>query len=121
MFIHDMVQPKTDTQSYLLSLRPYLTPSPTPTNVIEKSNTGENTDKAQQTKSLVLSAEDDAVYKWGREVQVDWKMVAYVTFRDQVSCVALSSPVYFTAPTFDSLTERVIRTTPSLELYKPHW
>jgi hypothetical protein len=29
--------------------------------------------------------EDDAVFHWGREVDVQWGMLTWVTFRDQVS------------------------------------
>lgn len=56
-------------------------PKPTAKKINEK---GEEVEVDLKTNSLVVSAEDDAVYKWGRDVQVDWKMVAYVTFRDQV-------------------------------------
>ncbi|KAK1924761.1 hypothetical protein DB88DRAFT_486686 [Papiliotrema laurentii] len=69
-------------QSYLLSIRPYLTPAPSASKVNEKGGNVDEED--QKTRSLVLSAEDDAVYKWGRDVQVNWSMVVYVTLRDQV-------------------------------------
>ena len=64
-----------------MSLRPFISPAPA-------SGQEEGTDDEQErTKSMIVSAEDDAVYKWGRNVQVDWKMVTYVTLRDQVRCV----------------------------------
>ena len=30
------------------------------------------------------AAEDDEVFHWGREVDVNWGMVSWVTLRDQV-------------------------------------
>ena len=66
------------TQSYLLSIRPFLTPKPSAT-----AREGD-VEEEQKTRSKIVSAEDDAVYHWGRDVEVDWKMVTYVTLRDQV-------------------------------------
>lgn len=89
IFEHPRAQPgiwflyqELTSQSYLLSIRPYLTPAPSASKVNEKGGNVDEED--QKTRSLVLSAEDDAVYKWGRDVQVNWSMVVYVTLRDQV-------------------------------------
>lgn len=41
------------------------------------------------SQSLVTSAEEDEVFHWGREVDVDWRMVGWVTFRDHVGVVPL--------------------------------
>ena len=67
-------------QSYLLSIRPYLHPRPTPVGLSEKGPTPASRD----SKTLVTSSDEDAVFHWGRQVDVDWKMVLYVTIRDQV-------------------------------------
>lgn len=40
------------------------------------------------SKSLVTSAEEDEVFHWGREIDVDWRMVGWVTVRDHV-CACL--------------------------------
>lgn len=68
-----------DVQSYLLSIRPFLTPKAT------AAPREGDVEEEQQTRSKIVSAEDDAVYHWGRDLEVDWKMVTYVTLRDQVS------------------------------------
>jgi len=72
-----------------MSLRPFITPAPVP-----EEDEGVESDDQKRTKSMIVSAEDDAVYKWGRNVQVDWRMVIYVTLRDQV-CDAIN---YLRAP-----------------------
>jgi hypothetical protein len=79
--IHDARYRLTKAQSYLLSIRPYLTPRPS------KSETAERgpVEEGKESKSLVSSTEQDEVFHWGRQVDVNWRMVAYVTFRDQVS------------------------------------
>jgi hypothetical protein len=33
----------------------------------------------------VESSDQDEVFHWGREVDVEWRKLAWVTFRDQVS------------------------------------
>jgi len=37
----------------------------------------------------VESAHEDAVFHWGRDVDVNWRMVVYITLRDQVRSIAL--------------------------------
>lgn len=69
-------------QSYLLSIRPFLKPRPTRKTQQEK---GPVEGKEGESKSLVTSAEEDEVFHWGREVEVDWRAVSWVTFRDHVS------------------------------------
>lgn len=41
--------------------------------------------------SLLEPAQDDAVFHWGREVDVDWRMVSWVTIRDQVGFLRTQS------------------------------
>ncbi|KAK4687722.1 hypothetical protein P7C73_g2388, partial [Tremellales sp. Uapishka_1] len=67
-------------QSYLLSIRPFLSPRPSKETVQEKGAVGEE----KESKTLVESADDDSVFHWGREVDVNWKMVSWVTVRDQI-------------------------------------
>ncbi|ORY32225.1 hypothetical protein BCR39DRAFT_41625 [Naematelia encephala] len=70
-------------QSYLLSIRPFLKPRPNAATAAEKGPVpaeGAHT----ETKSLVASSDDDKVFHWGRQVDVDWGMVSWVTLRDQV-------------------------------------
>ncbi len=38
---------------------------------------------------MVASADRDEVFHWGRDVDVDWKAVIWITVRDQVRGVAL--------------------------------
>lgn len=71
----------TKAQSYLLSIRPYLIPRPSKAETAERGPVEEG----KESKSLVSSTEQDEVFHWGRQVDVNWRMVAYVTFRDQVS------------------------------------
>ena len=65
-----------------MSLRPFITPAPP-----AGEDEGHDNEDLDRTKSMVVSAEDDAVFKWGRDVRIDWRMVIYVTLRDQV-CVS---------------------------------
>lgn len=79
------------SQSYLLSIRPYLSPRPSPLTRQEKGPVPD--EKGNESKSLVTGAEDDEVFHWGREVDVNWGMVTYITFRDQV-CRGLQLAIY---------------------------
>ncbi|ORX39766.1 hypothetical protein BD324DRAFT_233199 [Kockovaella imperatae] len=67
-------------QSYLLSIRPFLSPSTT----ASSSRTKSTADASQATTSLVQSADNDAVFGWDKRWRVDWSMVIYVTIRDQL-------------------------------------
>jgi hypothetical protein len=42
-------------------------------------------DEKEPSGALVSSTEEDEVFHWGREVDVDWQSAAWVTVRDQVS------------------------------------
>ncbi|GFZ46242.1 hypothetical protein JCM24511_04489 [Saitozyma sp. JCM 24511] len=71
-------------QSYLLSIRPFLTPRPTRHAVADRGPVPVDEKKGGAGASLLEPAQDDAVFHWGREVDVDWRMVSWVTIRDQV-------------------------------------
>lgn len=76
-----MAPADSSPQSYLLSIRPYLQPKPT-SGGREKRGPVED---EKESRSLVQSADQDEVFHWGREVDVDWAMVTYLTVRDHVS------------------------------------
>lgn len=81
-----------DPQSYLLSIRPFLRPAPSAKTRAEKGPVP--TDDHEST-SLVSGAEEESVFHWGRDVEVDWSQVAWVTFRDQVRVllpISVSNP-----------------------------
>ena len=44
-------------------------------------------DEKTHSGTLVQAADEDAVFHWGRNVDVDWRMVIYITLRDQASSV----------------------------------
>lgn len=67
-------------QSFLLSVRPFLRPKP---GKGSRSHLAEKPEQEVRT-GMVQSADRDEVYFWGREVDVDWSRVAWVTIRDQV-------------------------------------
>jgi hypothetical protein len=46
----------------------------------DDTSAGDENDKHMTTEA----AEDDEVFHWGREVDVNWGMVSWVTLRDQV-------------------------------------
>ncbi|RSH91240.1 hypothetical protein EHS25_009539 [Saitozyma podzolica] len=71
-------------QSYLLSIRPFLTPRPTRHAVAARGPVPVDEKNGGPGASLVEPAQDDAVFHWGREVDVNWRMVSWVTIRDQV-------------------------------------
>ena len=74
-----------DNQSYLLSIRPFLTPKPTKRAVKERGQVGDDNQGDETDEHLTMEAtEDDEVFHWGREVDVRWGMLTWVTFRDQV-------------------------------------
>lgn len=96
-----------NNQSYLLSIRPFLTPRPTPKALHERgpvpstsasasgsasSSTPAGLDKSDQgiATAQTQSSEQDEVFHWGREMDVNWRMVAWVTARDQVGCLFAS-------------------------------
>lgn len=74
-----------DEQSYLLSIRPFLTPRPTKKAIAERGQVGEDNEGGEGDRHKTMEAtEDDEVFHWGREVDVKWGMLTWVTFRDQV-------------------------------------
>jgi len=91
-----------DGQSYLLSIRPFLTPKPSKKAIEERGQVGEDNEGGEGDKHKSMEAtEDDEVFHWGREVDVRWGMLSWVTFRDQVSLFLISSnnSILITAPT----------------------
>jgi hypothetical protein len=75
-----------DGQSYLLSIRPFLTPKPSKKAIEERGQVGEDNEGGEGDRHKTMEAtEDDEVFLWGREVDVKWGMLTWVTFRDQAS------------------------------------
>ena len=77
-------------QSYLLSIRPFIHPVPSKTDrhgplISDDPSKARHDVEGEQSKTLTTSANEDEVFHWGREVQVEWRKAAWVTFRDQVS------------------------------------
>ncbi|GHJ84269.1 hypothetical protein NliqN6_0671 [Naganishia liquefaciens] len=69
-------------QSYLLSIRPFLHPrvnNRKAAAVMESSTAG-----GPESHTLTTSSKQDEVFSWGRDVDVDYKDVLWVTFRDQL-------------------------------------
>ncbi|OCF71986.1 hypothetical protein I204_07250 [Kwoniella mangroviensis CBS 8886] len=92
-------------QSYLLSIRPFLTPRPTPTTIEKKG-------QIEQTKpsgTLVKSADEDRVFHWGRQVDVQWSKVLWVTLRDQVVSPLIQGALWGWATIFLASTGAVLR------------
>lgn len=77
------MQSAADGQSYLLSIRPFLKLHPSRAAAAEKGPAPVD-EKAQTSGGAVQGAEEDEVFHWGRQVDVDWRMVSWVTVRDQV-------------------------------------
>jgi hypothetical protein len=70
-------------QSYLLSIRPFLHPR---INHEKKASTTESSVAGgPDSKTLTTSSDQDEVFSWGRDIDVDYKNLMWVTFRDQVS------------------------------------
>ncbi|WWC61222.1 uncharacterized protein I303_103802 [Kwoniella dejecticola CBS 10117] len=99
-------------QSYLLSIRPYLTPHPT-AQAIDKKGAVEKSSKPSGT--LVTSAEEDRIFHWGRQVDVDWSNVIWVTLRDQVVSPLVQGALWGWATIFLATTGAVLRAN----LYPP--
>jgi hypothetical protein len=80
---------RANRQSYLLSIRPFLTPRPTKKAIEERGQVGDDNEGGEGDRHKTMEAtEDDEVFHWGREVDVKWGMLTWVTFRDQVSLLA---------------------------------
>ncbi|WVQ78190.1 hypothetical protein IAT38_000273 [Cryptococcus sp. DSM 104549] len=92
-------------QSYLLSIRPFLKPRPTQQAKAEK---GEVTDD-KIGSATVQGAESDEVFHWGREVDVDWGQVVWVTFRDQLFSPLVQGALWGWATVFLSATGVALR------------
>ncbi|WWC69570.1 uncharacterized protein I206_103513 [Kwoniella pini CBS 10737] len=99
-------------QSYLLSIRPYLTPHPTSKGITKKGLI----EKGKPSGTLVTSAEEDRVFHWGREVDVDWKNVIWVTLRDQVISPLVQGALWGWATIFLATTGTILRAN----LYPPN-
>ncbi|WVR05084.1 hypothetical protein IAU60_002096 [Kwoniella sp. DSM 27419] len=93
-------------QSYLLSIRPFLTPRPSRASVQERGPV-EHTEK--ESKTLVTSADEDSVFHWGRQVDVDWRRVSWVTLRDQVISPLIQGALWGWATVFLASTGAVLR------------
>ncbi|OCF39459.1 hypothetical protein I317_06732 [Kwoniella heveanensis CBS 569] len=97
-------------QSFLLSIRPYLTPRPTIKTIEEKGSMPSGASH-NESKSLVSGAEDDQVFHWGRQVDVDWKQVGWVTLRDQIVSPLLQGMIWGWATLFLASTGAVLRSS----------
>ncbi len=77
------------SQSYLLSIRPFLHPIPRKNDehgaLSSDGSEARHDVEGEHSNTLTTSTNEDAVFHWGREVRVDWGQAAWVTFRDQVS------------------------------------
>ncbi|WWD15809.1 hypothetical protein CI109_100233 [Kwoniella shandongensis] len=94
-------------QSYLLSIRPFLKPRPDRATKAEKGPVPDEKD----SKTLVQSADNDEVFHWGREVDVDWRSVSWVTFRDQVMSPLFQGALWGWATLFLSVSGTVLRSS----------
>ncbi|WRT67013.1 uncharacterized protein IL334_003979 [Kwoniella shivajii] len=92
-------------QSYLLSIRPFLTPRPTAEGKAEKGPI----EKGKPSGTLVTSSEEDRVFHWGREVDVEWKKVVWVTLRDQIVSPLVQGALWGWATIFLASTGAVLR------------
>lgn len=99
------LQPNADRvtfKSYLLSIKPFLHPkdaadhsqeSPDESNPNVTDTSGPA--GGSEAKSLVTSSQQDDVFSHGRELEVDWGMVSWITLRDQVNyCPQASRECY---------------------------
>ncbi|WVQ98630.1 hypothetical protein IAU59_005760 [Kwoniella sp. CBS 9459] len=104
-------------QSFLLSIRPFLTPRPTQQTIQEKGpapnsgSAGAGIGSHEDSKSLVSGTEDDRVFHWGRQVDVDWKQVGWVTVRDQILSPLLQGMIWGWATVFLASTGAVLRSS----------
>ncbi|WVN85228.1 uncharacterized protein L203_100373 [Cryptococcus depauperatus CBS 7841] len=98
-------------QSYLLSIRPFLKPRPQSKSSI--ASKGEKLEQQKQTAgtALVQSADQDEVFIWGSDVDVDWANIAWVTFRDQFFAPLIQGAVWGWATIFLSATGVALRTS----------
>ncbi|WWD01529.1 hypothetical protein V866_008474 [Kwoniella sp. B9012] len=92
-------------QSYLLSIRPFLTPRPTPTTIEKKGQI----EKTKPSGTLVKTADEDRVFHWGRQVDVQWSKVLWVTLRDQVVSPLIQGALWGWATIFLASTGAVLR------------
>lgn len=62
-------------------------PRPTKKAIEQRGLVGEeDEDEKHKDKHMTMGVtEDDEVFHWGREVDVKWGMLSWVTFRDQAS------------------------------------
>jgi hypothetical protein len=89
-------------QSYLVSIRPFLRPKSGVVGSSDDSNSSPNSPVkpshlsnpagGSDSKGLVTSAQHDDIFKYGREIDVDWRMAGWVTLRDQVRLAGLVIP-----------------------------
>ncbi|KGB74227.2 hypothetical protein CNBG_0065 [Cryptococcus deuterogattii R265] len=92
-------------QSFLLSIRPFLRPKP---GKGSRSHLAEKPEQEVRT-GMVQSADRDEVYFWGREVDVDWSRVAWVTIRDQLFAPLVQGALWGWATIFLSATGVALR------------
>ncbi|WWC85375.1 uncharacterized protein L201_000238 [Kwoniella dendrophila CBS 6074] len=92
-------------QSYLLSIRPFLTPHPTAEGIQKKGEV----EKSKPSGTLVTSSDEDTVFHWGRQVDVEWRQVIWVTLRDQVLSPLLQGAFWGWATIFLASTGAAMR------------
>ncbi|KAI5453984.1 hypothetical protein NCC49_004977 [Naganishia albida] len=73
-------------QSYLLSIRPFLHPRSAQSHniAVAESSKASNVAGGSESKTLTTSSDQDEVFSWGRDIDVDYKNLFWVTFRDQL-------------------------------------
>lgn len=76
-------------QSYLLSIRPFLHPrfAQSHNTAVAESSKASDVAGGSESKTLTTSSDQDDVFSWGRDIDVDYKNLFWVTFRDQVSTI----------------------------------
>ncbi|KAJ9121161.1 hypothetical protein QFC24_004835 [Naganishia onofrii] len=72
-------------QSYLLSIRPFLHAKSEKGNPSKKQTSEESSVAGgPDSMSLTTSSDQDAVFSWGRELEVDYRNLMWVTLKDQL-------------------------------------
>ncbi|KAJ9108132.1 hypothetical protein QFC19_002599 [Naganishia cerealis] len=72
-------------QSYLLSIRPFLHAKSDKGNAAKgQKSEASNVSGGPESMSLTTSADQDAVFSWGKELEVDYRNLLWVTFKDQL-------------------------------------
>lgn len=89
-----LIEELSSLKSYLLSIRPFLHAKSDRENASRKQASEKSSVAGgPDSMSLTTSADQDAVFSWGRELEVDYRNLMWVTLKDQVSTKALVKPL----------------------------